>query len=367
MVSIYIHIPFCQYKCLYCSFVVSIGKEHHIDAYIKAVLSEMRMCRREIVGSIYVGGGTPTHMNEEQLLKLIEGVGRHFILTGDTEFTVEANPEDFTDDKMRLLFQNGVNRISLGVQSLNDDLLTYLGRKHTARQARDRFQALRRTGFDNISCDLMYSFPGQTLRHLTEDVDGICQWGCDHVSLYTLTVEENSRFFVRQVPQESAHKQSRQYELVRLALAKSGYRQYEISNFARQGKLSQHNVNCWRGGNYIGLGVGAHSHLDGVRAWNEDRLQTYMERIRTQGHAVKARERLAPEEKLRESALLGLRMNDGVDLDAWEKRFGLKFSDEFYRKIFWFADKKLLIWQPPKVMVTDKGRLVLDEICGYLI
>jgi oxygen-independent coproporphyrinogen-3 oxidase len=346
---------------------VAIGKENHIDLYIDAIFTEMIKYRREKVSSIYIGGGTPTHMNEDQLLKLIEGVKRHFILTENTEFTVEANPEDFTDHKMRLLFRNGVNRISLGVQSLNNEFLTYLGRKHTAHQAADRYQALRQVGFDNVSCDLMYAFPGQTLRHLKEDVYKVCQWGCDHISLYTLTVEEKSRFFVRKIPQVSPYKQSRQYELVRLTLENAGYQQYEISNFARQGKSSQHNINCWRGGNYIGLGVSAHSHINGIRFWNEDRLQTYIECIKKQGHAIKGREQLTPAEKLRETVLLGLRMNEGVDLETWERHFGIKLSEEFYQSISEFVDRKFFIWQPPKLTVSDSGRLVLDEICSKLI
>ena len=197
MSALYLHIPFCEKKCFYCSFVVAIGQEHRIDPYLDALSKEAAAYKMTDVKSVYVGGGTPSMMDERQLERLVRIIDENFDRANGNECTVEVNPESITLTKMELLKKAGFNRISLGVQSLNEKYLKYLGRNHNKDRAVAAFGLLRQAGFHNISVDLMSSFPGQTMEELTEDVNAIARLGAEHVSVYSLTIEANSRFYIK--------------------------------------------------------------------------------------------------------------------------------------------------------------------------
>ena len=277
--SLYIHIPFCKNKCYFCSFVVSIGKEHQIDSYLESVSKEAGYYKDTFVETIYIGGGTPSFMNHGQLERLIRIIRENFKFTPVCEFTIEANPENVNFSKAKLLHELGVNRISLGVQSLKDKYLKFLGRPHNSRDAIVAFNNLRKAGFNNINLDLMFSFPGQKSEELEGDVRDIAALGSEHLSLYTLTIEEGSKFFKQNMKLENDLSQRIRYLRVVELLEEKGFTQYDISNFAKPGKESKHNCVYWQGGNYIGLGIGAHSHLNDKRSWNTSNLNLYISMI----------------------------------------------------------------------------------------
>jgi len=367
MSSLYIHIPFCEKKCFYCSFVVAIAQEQHVDSYLTCLEKEAAQHKGKKIKTIFVGGGTPTFMSCDQLKRLFKIIKSIFNYSKECEITIEANPEGLDTQKAKLLFELGTTRVSLGVQSFHDHYLKFLGRCHTAKNAVDTFNTLRKAGFKNINVDLMYSFPDQSCNDIEEDVNRLSELNCEHVSLYSLTVDPNSRFYAKKLKQQSKEQQAKQYEYVTDALEQSGFRQYEISNFSKSGKESQHNLNYWLGGDYVGLGVGAHSHFKGKRSWNSSRLKEYMALIEGGKDSVEGSEHLGPQERLRETLLLGLRMNAGVDLEKIEGRFKCQLANDKKNKIDDFIEGDLLAWNGNNLKATLRGKLVLDEIAAYLI
>ncbi|HQP10933.1 MAG TPA: radical SAM family heme chaperone HemW, partial [Candidatus Omnitrophota bacterium] len=255
MKTLYVHIPFCEKKCFYCSFVISVGQARRIDGYLGCLDNEALTYGREKVASVYIGGGTPTVMNPAQLTRLLGMIRSRFDMSCVVETTIESNPEGLDLEKLKLLKKERVTRISLGVQSLNDRYLKILGRNHNALTAQRTFDRIRKAGFENINLDLMFGFPGQTLRELEDDVDALVRLNSEHVSIYALTVEENSRFFTRNIRLQEEDDQAQKYTAVTERLAQAGFAQYEISNYARPGRESYHNIHYWSGGEYIGLGV----------------------------------------------------------------------------------------------------------------
>ena len=367
MKSLYVHIPFCEYKCFYCSFVVAVGQERAIDRYLDCLQQEMQSYRSEKVKTIYFGGGTPALISAEQMRRLCELIHKHFSFQRGIEWTVEANPESLSAAKLGVMKGAGVNRISLGVQTLNDKYLHYLGRKHDARSAQDAFRKIRDAGYDNVSIDMMLSFPGQTAREIREDVGRLIQMQSDHFSLYSLSIEENSRFYTRNVALQSGHSQARHYRLVCDILCNNGYEQYEVSNFAKPAKASLHNLNYWQGGHYIGLGVGAHSYLGSTRSWNVSRLQEYFAHVEKKISAQEGYEKLSPYDQMKERLLFGLRMNQGVELETLAGQYGCFPSDEQLKKIDDFVRGGFLVRRNGCLRASAKGRMVLDELCAQLV
>lgn len=367
MVSLYIHIPFCVQRCPFCSFVISIGKEKYIDSYLKALELEAKKYKGSVLKTIYIGGGTPTHLAIAQLQKLVEIISQNFLYSSDAEFTVEANPDHFEEEKIVLLRKAGVNRLSLGVQSLNNNYLKFLGRTHDSRQAILAFKNLRQAGFGNISCDLMFSLPGQGIEEIEEDVRCLVALGGEHLSLYALTIEEGTKFFKQNMMLDDSSLRANQYVRVAALLEHFGFRQYEVSNFAKPGRESRHNGVYWQAGNYIGLGAGAHSHIDGRRFWNTANLQKYISNL-SQGRSVlDGEEQLDCPKRLREAVLLGLRMTQGSDIPALKERFGCCLPAEQEERINQFVADGFLKKQGNFLKTTLQGRLLLDELCLRLI
>jgi len=367
MNSLYIHIPFCEQKCFYCSFVVSIGQEHRIDTYINCLEREARHYQGETLKSIYIGGGTPTLMTEQQLQRLFQIVHKYFKLSSDIEWTIEANPEGLQYSKLKYLKNVGINRISLGVQSLNDKYLKYLGRNHDSSTAIHAYDQIRKAGFNNVNVDLMFSFPEQTMTELKEDVAALTQLGSEHLSLYTLTIEKNSKFYVQNIELQDDHDQARYYQFVCDALKAKDFNQYEISNFSKPAKESRHNLNYWQGGHYIGLGIGAHSHRGATRSWNISELSEYILRLQKEHSVKKGSEELSSYDKMKEVVLFGLRMNCGVNIKQVTERFGCFLGDEQQKKIDQFIEGGFFTKEEDIIKTSAKGRLVLDAICAQLV
>ena len=366
MPSLYVHIPFCEQKCFYCSFVVSIGQRHRVDDYLDCLSLEAKRYQGTECASVFLGGGTPSYLEADQLKRLFKIVEKKFSVRPDAEYTIEANPESLDAAKLETLRSRGINRISLGVQSFHPHYLKYLGRNHDQQKARDTYHAIRDAGFTNVSLDLMFGFPKQTFGEIEQDVEMLTTLKSDHVSLYMLNLEENSRFYTQKIQLPDDDLQAKQYAMVLTGLERAGYRQYEISNFAKPGKESRHNLNYWQGGEYIGLGVGAHSYKDGNLFWNVSRLNVYMEKIRENGSALDGSQQLDTHGQLKQAVLIGLRMNRGVSVETVERALHCSLNEEERERIEHFIRHGFFIREDGYLKATEKGRLVLDELCSQL-
>ncbi|MBF0570849.1 MAG: radical SAM family heme chaperone HemW [Candidatus Omnitrophica bacterium] len=357
--SLYIHIPFCSRKCLFCSFVMAAGQEHRREEYVNALIREMKNEAGKKLKSIYFGGGTPSMLDEKHLDTLMDAIRNDFSYQNDIEITIEVNPESINYQKAALLKRNGFNRVSLGVQSMNDRYLKFLGRGHDVSAAQNAFYVLREAGFDNINLDLMYAFPGQTQEELEEDVRAVSLMGSEHLSLYTLTIEPKSRFFAAQMKLDDDEKLAEHYLLISHILNEYGFKQYEVSNFSKPGFESEHNRNYWRGYPYIGLGVGAHGFTGRRRYWNTSRLQDYLDLMAQGKDVIEGYEDLTDDQLIMEKVLFGLRMNEGI---PWTLVPPAKA--ELIQ--IWIHGGFLSI-EKGYLKTTDRGRLLLDELSSRLI
>ncbi len=353
--SLYIHIPFCLHKCLFCSFAIAVGAINHADEYLNRLEEEVKKYERVVLETVYIGGGTPSTLSLDQLNRLITLIRENFLLSEDCEITLEANPEGLDEVKAQGIKDLGINRISLGVQSLNDRYLNFLGRKHSAAQAKESYALLRTIGFTNINLDLMYAFPSQTVLELEEDVKALASLNSEHLSLYTLTIEPNSKFHVSAIKLDDEEKIAQGYLKVVEILGDYGFKQYEISNFSKEGFRSKHNQNYWLGKRYLGLGMGAHSFIENRRSWNKSKLQEYL----NSSNPVEGFEDLNEETLIMEKVLFGLRMNDGIDPTLVPKSKKATIDH--------FIEEGFLEIQSNRLKATEKGQLVLDELSVRLI
>ncbi len=366
MTSLYIHIPFCQSKCFYCSFVVCVGQGHRVDDYLDCLSREAQRCRGAECASVFIGGGTPSYLEADQLQRLFKIVAENFSLGPEAEYTIEANPESLDASKLEVLRSCGVNRISLGVQSFHPHYLKYLGRNHDQSRARETYQLVRAAGFTNVNLDLMFGFPRQTLDEISRDVEALTALKSEHIALYMLNLEENSRFYAQKIQLPDDDLQAKQYVNVLGELERAGYQQYEISNFAKPGKESRHNLNYWQGGEYIGLGVGAHSYQNGKLFWNISRLNVYMQKVRESGSAIDGSQQLDAQGQLKQAVLIGLRMNRGVKVATLERALRSSLGEEERERIEHFIRHGFFVREDGYLKATQKGRLVLDELCSQL-
>ena len=353
--SLYIHIPFCSHKCLFCSFAIAVSQTHRADDYLNQLEMEAKSYQGSLLETVYVGGGTPSLLSQGQLQRLMGIIKNKFSLQRDCEITIEANPESIDENKATTIKSLGFNRISLGMQSLDDRYLKFLGRRHSAAQAQQAYALLRKVGFDNINLDLMYGFPSQTEQELEADVRAIASLGSEHLSLYTLTIEPNSRFHAQALKLDDDQKLAGHYQRVIRILKEYGFKQYEISNFSKPGFESKHNRNYWLGERYIGLGMGAHGFIGNRRYWNASKLADYL----SKEDAVEGFEDLNDQTLATEKVLFGLRMNDGIPMSLVPSDKKSAIDD--------FLQQGFLVKEGSRLKVTDQGRLVLDELSVRLV
>ncbi len=374
--ALYIHIPFCRKKCPYCSFYSVIYDEAPASAYIDALAGQIEDIRagEPAVSTIYIGGGTPAVLSIG-LLKRLLGALKKF--TGpETEFTIEANPESLSDEKSSLLLDGGVNRISIGIQSFNDRKLQKLGRMHTAQQATDAVSLAKKAGFNNISIDLIFGVWGEILDGWKSDLDKVSRLPVDHVSCYSLTYEENTELF-------KAKKSGTILPLVDEAVAKMyeytldylpllGFRQYEVSNFAKESCRCRHNLNYWDNGPYIGLGASAVSYIEGVRQANISEIGEYLAKAAAPETLVASSEKLSDIERAKETASLKIRTNDGIGLKWFREKTGFDFLDLEKDVLALLVEKGLVEYKHEEgrasgVRLTRKGLLFCDTVSSELL
>jgi oxygen-independent coproporphyrinogen-3 oxidase len=365
--GLYIHIPFCKSKCPYCSFASFAGKDELIEPYLAALKKEARFYKGCRVSSIYIGGGTPTFLGIPQIRSLGKIIRSHFSVEKGAEITIEANPATFDAEKAGVLFELKFNRVSLGVQSLDDRNLKYLGRPQGAADCFLAFKTLRGAGFKNISLDLIYSLPAQTREDIKKEVSGLMALDSEHIALYTLSSPEGSAFYRQKIKLPDPERQGEDYVLISQLLERRGFSQYEVSNFAKTGYACRHNLNYWRGGDYIGLGAAAHSHRKGRRFWNSDKIEIYADLMEKKGSAKVGEEKLTQEQRFMETFLIGLRLTQGVDMKGLQRRFKRSLAQDKKKIIADFIEQGMLAEEEGRLKATFSGRVVLDEICGRLI
>ena len=313
MAGLYVHIPFCKKRCLYCDFFSTTQLERRKD-YVQALLTEIETRKNEAneqIRTIYLGGGTPSTLNPNDICRILEAVG-----TQDAEeVTMELNPGDATLDYMRAIRAAGVNRLSIGIQSLQDELLRLIGRRHNAAQAIEAVHWAQKAGFDNISIDLMYALPTQSKALWTADIDQALALNIQHISSYGLMYEEGTALtYLRdcnKITPIDEDTENEMYDLLCEQLSHAGFVHYEVSNFALPGYEAKHNSNYWNGTPYIGVGAGAHNYIGNIRSWNPNNLEAYIQGIHN-GSLQRESETLTPTDLYNERIMLGLRTNKGV-------------------------------------------------------
>ena len=328
-VGLYVHIPFCAAKCSYCDFYSLAHREDKMDDYCAALTGHLREVAPRMAGqqvdTVYFGGGTPSYLGPRRLAALLKTIRKGYALTADAEITLEANPDSAGDVKaLKMLRKAGFNRLSLGAQAMDDDMLRAIGRIHTAQQVKEAVSAARSAGFQNISIDLMYGLPGQTMAHWQQTLMDAVALGTEHVSAYGLKVEEGTPLWQRRdsadLPDDEA--QADMYLWAVEALAAAGYGQYEISNFARPGFESRHNLRYWRMAPYAGFGPGAHSDFGNVRFAYEKDLDGYL----AGDMRLSEREEILPRERCMEYIMLSLRTAEGISRTTVERTYRKPFA-----------------------------------------
>jgi oxygen-independent coproporphyrinogen-3 oxidase len=370
-VGLYLHIPFCVQKCSYCDFNSYAGLESLFESYVRALTGEMRSLAASWgllrVRAIYVGGGTPTVLPLSLLRDVLAECRANFDVATGPEVTAEANPGTVDEDYLSGLLAAGFNRISLGVQSFDDDELRLLWRLHDADQARRAYYQARTAGFSNVNLDLIFGLPGQTVDGWLATLQQALDLGTEHLSLYALTLEEHTPLAGRiargELPAPDDDLAAEMYELAEAELARAGYVHYEISNWARPGFECQHNLIYWHNLPYLGLGAGAHSWFAGQR-WANVRLpRAYIEKVEHGDSPVAESEEIGPELEMAETAILGLRLvEEGVDIGAFCARFGIEFTDVYGREVEELVTLGLLEATPARVRLARRGRLLGNRV-----
>lgn len=367
MKGLYIHIPFCRQKCKYCDFTSFTNMEGMFSEYISALTEEMEEYRAEKVNSVFIGGGTPTALPSGELKKLLQTVFKKFDISADCEFTVEANPGTIDEEKIKVLLDGGVNRISVGVQSFNDNELKKIGRIHDSKMAYNTICQLSELGFSNINIDLMTALPSQTKASLSDTINTALSLPITHISAYSLIIEDGTpleREYSKGMlilPNEDEDREM--YADTVTALQNNGFHQYEISNFAKNGFECRHNKKYWQCEEYIGLGVAAHSYIDGKRFYNTSDLSEYIGGKMHTGDELYLTER----DKIGEFMIMGLRMNVGISEAEFLKRFRKCIDDVYSRELEKFVSSGLLIRENGTIRFTDRGRDISNTVlCEFV-
>lgn len=375
LLGMYIHIPFCSKKCDYCDFVSFSMDKQAQQMYLEALFTEIDQLKVNFYGrtfdTIYIGGGTPSIVYEGFYAALSRKLFSSFHFAENTEFTIEVNPSSFSKEKFMEYVQAGVNRISVGVQCIDKRVLANHGRLQTVENVKETFKMLKDSQFANVSGDVMLGLPGQTSKMVLKTVKFLIKNRCKHISTYALQIEKNTLLYDKMArgklrPVNDA-KQVAIYNKVVKLLTKNGFKRYEVSNFARPGFESRHNKKYWDETNYVGLGVSAHSFIDGYRYFNTKRLDTYLDAMADGKSAVYKREFIGDTERREERIMLSLRTAQGLDLDAFNHDFNEDLMHSRGAQIKQMIDKGMLEVVDGYLRVTDKYFYVSNAIILELV
>ena len=386
--GLYIHVPFCKTKCPYCDFNTYQGIESQMESYLEAATTELRLWGQALgnppVRTVFFGGGTPSYLPDGDVAAILEAAGNAFAVDSRAETTIEANPGDLNLAACRSLLRQGVNRLSIGVQSLDNGLLQLLGRRHTADGAIEAFQTAREAGFDNVNLDLMYGLPNQSLSQWEDTVARLAALTPEHISLYALTLEEGTPMRVwadqGKIPEPDPDLAADMYALARRVLGDSGYHHYEISNWSRPGLESQHNLIYWRNEPYLGVGPGAHSRLGSYRFWTvlaprdysarsslwrsgtNGRWSDFNEQELRAAHTVDGWEHIDTKTACAETMFLGLRLLDGMDLPQASAMVGQDLGTRYRNEIEELLVLKLLRREGDTLRLDESAYLIANQV-----
>lgn len=368
--SAYVHIPFCTQICYYCDFSKVFIKNQPVDAYLQALIREFRSYDITELRTLYIGGGTPTSISAVQLDYLLTELIRDLNLNTLEEFTIEANPGDLTVDKIEVLQKSAVNRVSLGVQTFNDKHLKRIGRSHNEAQIYSTIDALKTAGFQNISIDLIYALPGQTMDDVRSNVAKALSLNIPHLSLYSLILEHHTVFMNKMrrgklhLPTEDL--EAEMFEYIISEMERNGFEHYEISNFTKPGFESRHNLMYWDNVEYYGVGAGASGYLDGIRYRNRGPIQHYL-KGGSEGNARLSEEVLSKNEMMEEELFLGLRKKEGVSIGKFEQKFGTSFEKRYGQIVQELQSDGLLKENNGFIQMTKKGLFLGDTVAEKFI
>lgn len=372
--AVYIHIPFCEHKCIYCDFYSIITKDN-IDSFLHAL--KMEICyyseinsKPRVITSIYFGGGTPSLMNPEFILEIIVLIKTRFLVSDDVEITLETNPGTVEQTKLREFFQLGINRLSIGIQSFYENDLKFLTRIHDKRTAIETVLRAKEAGFKNINIDLIFNLPEQTKDKWRRNLETAISLPVAHISAYSLILERgtilNKMVLDGKVKIQDEDHDADLYETTMDYLTQSGFNQYEVSNFAKEGFECRHNNSYWHYNDYFGFGPSAHSFIDGKRYWNYSSLRRYIAEVEKSGYALAGFEYLSDKQKLDEYILLALR-SDGIKLNEMQKIFGSEWLNDKYKIFEKLKTENYLVRKDGIIKLTKSGYAICDEIIKNLL
>lgn len=368
--SAYVHIPFCTQICYYCDFSKVFIKNQPVDGYLAHLLQEFHSYDIQKLRTLYIGGGTPTALSASQLEVLLEGLTKNLDLSMLEELTIEANPGDLDDDKIAVLKNSVVNRVSLGVQTFDDKMLKKIGRSHTEKDIYENIDRLKLAGFDNISIDLIYALPGQTMEQVKDNVAKAIALDIPHMSLYSLILENHTVFMNRmrrgKLPLPKEELEAEMFEYIIAELERAGFVHYEISNFSKQGFESRHNLMYWDNAEYYGIGAGASGYVDGVRYKNHGPIRHYLKAVE-EGSARINEEHLSQREQMEEEMFLGLRKKSGVSMARFEEKFERSFQELYGDIVKDLIQQGLMQVEGDCVRMTKRGLFLGDTVAERFI
>ena len=368
--SAYVHIPFCTQICYYCDFSKVFIKNQPVDSYLEHLIEEYDSYDIKKLRTLYIGGGTPTALSARQLAFLLEKLTDKLDLSYLEELTIEANPGDLDQEKIAVLKESPVNRVSLGVQTFNDRMLKQIGRSHSEKDIYENIANLKKAGFDNISIDLIYALPKQTMEDVKINVAKAIALDIPHMSLYSLILENHTVFMNRmrrgKLPLPKEDLEAEMFDYIIAELEKAGFEHYEISNFSKPGFESRHNLMYWDNAEYYGIGAGASGYVNGVRYKNHGPIRHYLQAVEA-GNARVQEEMLTLKEKMEEEMFLGLRKKSGVSKKRFEEKFGISFEDQYGAVVSELTEQGLLVPDRDIVRMTKQGLFLGDTVAEKFI
>ena len=366
-IALYVHIPFCKQKCMYCDFPSYSGKEKYMDVYVDALNKEiLEKANKYTIRSIFIGGGTPSYLDEKDLKSLLKTLNK-LKFKEDIEFTIECNPGTLTKEKLIIMKDHNVNRLSIGLQSTNNSLLKDIGRIHTYEIFKNNFLLARELGFDNINVDLMFGLPNQSLEEWKNTLLEIIKLNPEHISAYSLIIEEGTCFYKLynsnklNLPDEENER--KMYKITKEILSKHNYSQYEISNYAKENRECFHNKIYWKCEDYLGVGVSASSFINNVRIKNIDSIEEYIKNINEDKSIEEEAHENSLEDSMEEFVFMGLRMINGINICEFEERFNINIYDVYAEVIKRYIDEELLAIEKGNIYLTPKG----IELSNYVM
>lgn len=368
--SAYVHIPFCTQICYYCDFSKVFIKNQPVDSYLEHLLEEFQSYDIQKLRTLYIGGGTPTALSASQLEVLLKGLTKNLDLSVLEELTIEANPGDLDAEKIAVLKNSAVNRVSLGVQTFDDKMLKKIGRSHLEKDIYENIDRLKLAGFDNISIDLIYALPGQTMEQVKENVAKAIGLDIPHMSLYSLILENHTVFMNRmrrgKLPLPKEELEAEMFEYIIAELERAGFEHYEISNFSKSGFESRHNLMYWDNAEYYGIGAGASGYVNGVRYKNHGPIRHYLNAVE-EGNARITEEHLSQKEQMEEEMFLGLRKKSGVSMMRFEEKFGRSFDGLYGEIVRDLVQQGLMQIEGDRVRMTKRGLFLGDTVAERFI